>query len=302
MSGTASALRKHWLELVWALFAAANVAAILVAPEWETFPSHLLWVSLMLLYGFHVWRLSATAAVLTAVVLGVGGALAWVAYKGSAGWDELIEVPLMAAVFVAAAWHARRREAALERAERSATKEHEFVRDASHQLRTPITVARGHVELIASAGAGEEVAKDAEVALRELDRLETISDGLLIIAAADHPGFLGREDVDLERVIVNTARRWGTAAPRRWLVDVRAEGTLPADEERLLTALDALVENAVKFTQEDDRIAIVGRAEGGVAVLEVSDTGVGIPSAYLPRVFDRFSRSDGEAPAWGSRS
>ena len=109
----------------------------------------------------------------------------------------------------------------------------------------------------------------------------------------EHPEFLSRSPVDLERLIVETAtalERYGgqalAGAARRW------DGALSGDEERLQTTLDALIENAVKFTDENDRIEIVGRSEGSLAVIDVSDTGVGIPPDQLTRIFDRFSRVD----------
>jgi signal transduction histidine kinase len=134
-------------------------------------------------------------------------------------------------------------------------------------------------------------------ALRQVSRKTSfISERLLILAAAEHPEFLRRAPVDFEDLIVETARRWSVAAERRWQVDAPAEGVLYADEERLQATLDALIENAVKFTREDDRITIVGRGDNSTAVIEVADTGDGIPPEQLPRIFDRFSRADAGRP------
>jgi len=196
----------------------------------------------------------------------------------------------------------KRRQTALDEVKRLAEIEHRLlerernlVRDASHELRTPITVARGHAELIRQTERGQ-VAEDAGIILDELGHLSRIADRLLILAAAEHPEFLRPAPIDLERLIVDTARRWSVAAPRQWRVNAPVEGLLYADEERLQSTLDALIENAVKFTREDDRIAIVGRNENSIAVIEVSDTGGGIPPAQLSRIFDRFSRVDEGRP------
>jgi two-component system OmpR family sensor kinase len=299
MSDIGSTLRKHWLEVGWALFAAANVAVILVLTRWETTPFHFIWVSLTIVYGLRVWSTRATVAVLSTVMLVTGAALVWSVARSHQGIDELAEVPLMAAMFVAMVWHATRRQAATDEVERLAETEHrmlerhqEFIRDASHELRTPITVARGHAELIRAGSEGTQAADDAEVVLDELGRLARISERLLILASAEYPDFLHREPVDVEELVEEGGRRWSVTAPRRWEVRVDAPGTVDADRERIRFALDALVENAVKFTGEGDRVAIVGRAADGQVILEVSDEGLGIPIDEQERIFDRFARVD----------
>ena len=313
MSGTASAppsslrhpvafLRTYWLEILWVAFSAANLAAIVVVPSAETVPFHFVWVSLTLVYGIRLWRVGTTAVVLLAVMVTTGVTLTWAVAHTEAGFDEVAEVPLMAAMFITVMWHVRRRQAALDEVKRLAEIEHRLlerernlVRDASHELRTPITVARGHAELIRQTEHGQ-VAEDAGIILDELGHLSRIADRLLILAAAEHPEFLRRAPVDLERLIVDTARRWSVTANRQWRVSAPVEGILYADEERLQSTMDALIENAVKFTHADDRIAIVGRNDGSTAVIEVSDSGNGIPPDQLARIFDRFSRLEEGRP------
>src|SRR4051794_37988580 len=103
--------------------------------EWETVPFHFVWVSLTIMYGFRVWSPASTAVtlVVTCIVMTIG--IVFVVGGGTAAPAELAEVPLMALMFVAMVWHARRRQAALEELERSRESEREFVRNASHQLR-----------------------------------------------------------------------------------------------------------------------------------------------------------------------
>jgi signal transduction histidine kinase len=301
MWGIGSRLRRYWLEVAWAAFSAANVAVLFRLSPWETIPFHLVWVSLSILYGYRVWREGTTAAVLVVVCLATGAGLTWsVVHSSGNRYDELTEVPLMAGMFVAMVWHARRHRAATEEVRRLAEGEHrllerqrEFVRDASHELRTPITVARGHAELIRAAVAGSAIAEDADVVLDELSRLGRISERLLILVAAGHPGFLRPTDFGLGPFLASIARRWAAAARRRWRTDLRAEGVLRADQERLAVAVDALVENAVKFTREGDVVAVVGRQDGPGALIEVRDAGEGIPSDQLERIFEPFSRADG---------
>jgi signal transduction histidine kinase len=106
--------------------------------------------------------------------------------------------------------------------------------------------------------------------------------------------------VDVEELIEESGRRWSVTAPRRWEVRVDAPGVVDADRERIRFALDALVENAVKFTGEGERVAILARADDGQVILEVSDGGMGISADEQDRIFDRFARvDDGRARGTG---
>jgi signal transduction histidine kinase len=301
MSDIGSTLRRHWVEIAWGLFAAANVAVILMLDRWETIPFHFIWVSLTLVYGVRLWR-QRTTIFLLLVVMGVTAlALGWSITRGHESPDELSEVPLMAAMFVAMVWHAERRQSAIEETARLAESEHrllmsqrEFVRDASHELRTPITVARGHAELIRDAHLKGQVAKDAEVILDELGHLSILSERLLILTTAGHPGFLSTKALRVEPFIRGVVRRWTPTAPRVWQVGIAARGTIRADPGRLETALDGLLENAVKATDEGDTIHVSCRAAGDDLVIEVADDGRGIAAEDLPRIFDRFARVDAD--------
>ena len=298
MSDIGSTLRRRWVEVAWGLFAAANVAVILKLSHWETIPFHFVWVSLTLVYGIRLWRLRTTMLVLLVVMVVTGAALAWSIGRGHEGPDELAEVPLMAAMFLAMVWHAERRRTATEEAGRLAESEHrvllgqrEFVRDASHELRTPITVARGHAELIRDSGINGQVSKDAEVILDELGHLSSLSERLLILTTAGHPGFLSIGPVEVETFADGLVRRWMPTAERDWQVRVEARGTIRADRERLETALDGVLENAVKATDDGDSIRVECRSrDDGRLVIEVSDEGRGIRAEDLPRIFDRFTR------------
>jgi signal transduction histidine kinase len=286
-------VRRYWPELLWGAFAAVNVAVMVALDEWQTVPFHLVWVSLTILYGFRVWSNGPVAAVLIAVGLTTGAAL----WSGS-GVDEMTEVPLMSAMFLAMVWHARRREAALAAANAAAERERDFIRDASHLLRTPITVARGHAELAAASADGQN-AQDLGVVVDELGRLSRISSRLLVLASAEHPNFQRTRPVSLAGLVESTVRRWAVTTDRELRAEVQADGTVPADEERLVAALDALVENAVKATGPGDRIAVRTRAEGDVAVLEIADTGTGIEPEAMAHVFDRFVRQPHPAGGTG---
>jgi signal transduction histidine kinase len=270
-----------------------NTLAVIATTPAETIPYHNIWLSLAILYGYRMWSVRV-ALILLGLVAVVSGAALIYALMPEGHLGEAAEIPMMSMLFLIMVWFARRRQAAAEALQRSSERERDFVRDASHQLRTPITVARGHAELIRDAG-DPVVATDAAIVLGEMERLSRISDRLLILASAQEPSFVARTPVALAELLDDAARRWEVTAPRLWLVRVDTEGTVMADANHIDTALDALIENAVKATRDGDRIEIRLRAEADVAVIEVSDNGVGVDPRNLERVFDRFWRGDASA-------
>jgi signal transduction histidine kinase len=296
MPGTAS-LRHRWIELAWGGFAVANLTAMWLWPHWETIPFHFIWVSLTLLYGFRVWPLPATAALLLSVVVATGVQILSDAFYGTQLWGELFEVPLMSAMFVAMVWHARRRQDAMNVVERQAEqqrslleRQERFLVDASHELRTPVTIARGHLELLRRLDIRGEA--EIEVALDELARIEGIVERLLLLANAGQPDFLAPEDVDLEPFLEDIFMRWSEVAPRAWRLGTLVPGTIRADPEGLRVALDSLLENAVKYTTPDDAIELGSTADGRDVVIEIADEGCGVPPEALEQIFERFARAD----------
>jgi signal transduction histidine kinase len=290
--------RDRWLFVAWVVFSLANLAAMLLVPDWETVPFHFIWVSLTLLYGFQVWGTRPTLAVLVFVMAATGIAIAIDYAHGDQPLDEITEVPLMAAMFAAMVWHARRRVSAMEETERVSAqnlelleRERRFVQDASHELRTPITVALGHTELIQRQTTDPTVVQDAAVIADELMRLRRLVDGLLLLAGTEDPQLLHLRPVDVEGIAVGALRRW-EATPRRWVLGAADEAIVMADAERLEVAFDALIENAVQHTQEDGTIEVGVRRLDGRATISFRDTGSGIPAEDLDRIFDRFARAD----------
>jgi signal transduction histidine kinase len=290
--------RENWVDIAWAAFALANLAAMAYFPAWETVPFHFIWVSLTLLYGFRVWRTRPTLAVLAGVMASTGLFIGIDTIRGEQPPDELTEVPLMAAMFLAMVWHARRRVAATAEVERISManarlvgRQRRFVQDASHELRTPITVALGHAELIQRTTTDPTIASDASVISDVLLRLRRLADRLLLLASTEDPQFLHRTSVDLRITVEEALHRWA-AAPRRWSFGALHDAVVLADAERLGVALDALIENAIAHTTDGDEIELSVRATATTAVASVRDTGAGIAPADLDRVFERFARAD----------
>jgi signal transduction histidine kinase len=289
-------LRRYRVELLWAAFAFANYAAMIAWPSWETIPFHFVWISLTLLYGFRVWPMRATLVILGFVVAFTGASIMLDAFAGIQLWGELFEVPLMSAMFLAMVWHARRRVDAVRIAEDEAEerrsmleRQERFIHDASHELRTPVTIARGHLELLADQAPTSEL----DVALDELRRIDAIIERLLVLAAAEQPDFLQIEAVDVELFLEDVFMRWSEVAPRAWRLGPLAGGALLVDPDRLRAALDALLENAVKYTDENAAIELRARPAGpGQILIEVEDEGSGVDEEALERIFDRFARAD----------
>ncbi len=224
-------------------------------------------------------------------------ALAIAAIGSDIEWVEAAVIPLVLAIFLGLVWHGRRRQAALSEVQglvqvRASLLERQerFLHDASHELRTPVTIARGHLELLRRERPDTP---ELEVALDELGRMERIVERLLLLAKSEQQGFAFQE-IDLEAFLSDLFMRWSEVAPRAWRLDVDLSGRLLVDPEALRNALDALLENAVKYTDPGDAIELAAHTDGtGGVVIEVSDSGLGVPSDALPRIFDRWARADG---------
>ena len=286
-----------WVDAAWVGFSLVNLASIVIFARWETVPFHFIWISLTLLYGFRVWAIRPTLWVLAVVVATTFAAIGYDVWRGAQPVDELNEVPLMAAMFWLMVWHARRRLAADHERDmvsdenaRLLTTQRRFLQDASHQLRTPITIALGHAELLARELADRGQNRDIQVVVGELTRLRRLGERLLVIAASEDPDFLYPEPVRLDRFTMEVIRKWRPTAARRWQLGRLDAVTVSADRERLGLAVDALLENAVRHTTEGDMIqlSVVADGQGAPARMIVADTGAGIRLTELERIFDRF--------------
>jgi signal transduction histidine kinase len=290
-------LQRRAVEAAWFAFAGANLVAMALWPSWETIPFHFIWISLTLIYGFRVWAPGATGVVLGLVIAATGSLILSDAFSGDQLWGELFEVPLMSAMFLAMVWHARRRQDALrtlegEAAERAAllAQQKRFLHDVSHELRTPVTIARGHLEVLRRLNG--KPAQEVEVALDELGRIEHILERLLLLAKSKQPDFVAISEVEVEPFLEDVLVRWSGIVPRSWRLGELVHGTVRADPEALRIALDALLENAVKYTAPADAITLDARAADGSLLIRIADEGQGLPPGWSDRIFERFARAD----------
>jgi signal transduction histidine kinase len=290
--------RSSWVDIAWVVFIGLNLLAMRLLPTWQTIPFLVIWLSLTAIYGFRLWHLGSTLVTVGTLTLATGGLIGWQVLRGKQDADYLAEVPLIAMMFVVMVWHSRRRAAAMneinrvsEHNRRLLEQQRQFLQDASHELRTPITVALGHAELIEKAATDQAIAKDARVAVDELLRLRRLTSRLLLLAATDGPDFLSLAPVNVADLILDTLHRWSHTS-RRWSLGTLDEASLQADEDRLTLALDALIENAVHHTDSDGQITLSARRDGDNVILAVTDSGSGIPAAEISRIFGRFARVD----------
>jgi signal transduction histidine kinase len=173
-----------------------------------------------------------------------------------------------------------------------------FVDDAGHELRTPITVIRGHLDLMGD----EPREQQATLALvdDELDRMHRIVNDLLTLAKAERPDFLRFDPVDLAALTEEVHAKAAALGPRDWRLAGVGHGVVIADRQRLTQLMMQLAQNAVQHTSEGDRIEIGSGLTGADVVLWVQDFGEGIAPSDIEHIFDRFARGTHRLAAEGA--
>jgi two-component system, OmpR family, sensor kinase len=181
----------------------------------------------------------------------------------------------------------------MDRLEEGFRRQRDFVSDASHELRSPLTVLRGRIEqLIGQAGDRDAITADAEELMREVRRMERLTDDMLTLAKAERGGLVQRRRVVIDDFVQDLQRDLPLLGPRHYTVESSIHGDLEADPDRLSQVLRNLVANAVRHTSPEGHIDISIGSENGAAVFAVRDDGTGIEPDQLGRIFDRFHRTD----------
>jgi signal transduction histidine kinase len=191
-----------------------------------------------------------------------------------------------------AAEMARSFNAMLDRLEAVFRSQREFVRDASHELRDPLTIVAGHLELLGEDP--EERRKTIALVIDEIERMGRIVDDLQLLADTEQPDFLQPAWVDAALFSHELTAKASALASRRWKLDDGAgDGIFYADRHRLTEAVMNLAHNAVQHTLPNDTVAIGLTLDERQVRLWVRDTGFGIPAAEQGRIFHRFTRGKG---------
>jgi signal transduction histidine kinase len=185
----------------------------------------------------------------------------------------------------------------VEQAEATFRSQRQFAADASHELRSPLTVLGGYVDVLAREPLASSVpGQRALTAMRrEIDRLSRLAGDLLLLTQLEAGGRgVERQDVDLGELVDGLAAATRVMAPGRRIESVRNGRLLVrVDPDRLTQAVMNLVDNALRHAPADGRIELSTRAEEGVAVAAVTNDGVPIPAEHLPHLFERFYRANG---------
>lgn len=178
--------------------------------------------------------------------------------------------------------------AMLDRLEEAFRTQRRFADDAGHELRTPITVIRGHLELLEDDP--RERRETLALVNDELERMSRIVDDLLVLAKSEQPDFLSLETVDVEPFTNDVFAKARALGEQGWRLDGRGRGRIVADQHRLTQALMQLAENAARYAPADGQIAIGSSVDDGEARFWVRDQGPGIAPGDRERIFTRFGR------------
>jgi signal transduction histidine kinase len=184
---------------------------------------------------------------------------------------------------------ARTFNAMLDRLEAAFESQRAFVSDAGHELRTPITIIRGHLELLGDDP--EDRRRTIARVTDELDRMNRFVEDLLTLAKAERRDFLQPEELELD-VLTDELRAKVTALGQRdWQLERVGAGRVHADRHRVTQAVMNLADNAVQHTSEGARIVLGSEIRDGEARLWIRDTGPGVELEERERIFERFARA-----------
>jgi signal transduction histidine kinase len=164
-----------------------------------------------------------------------------------------------------------------------------FINDAGHELRTPITIIQGHLELMGDDP--QERRETLTLVMDELNRMNRFVNDLVLLAKSERSDFLHLETIDIHTLTHDLFAKATALAPRCWQLGEVANGDFVGDRQRVTGAMMNLAQNAAQHTQETDIIEIGSQAVNQAVQFWVRDTGQGILPEDQARIFDRFARA-----------
>ena len=176
----------------------------------------------------------------------------------------------------------------LKRLDWAFTSQQNFINDAGHELRTPITIIRCYLEQLKGYSSEEQEA--LAIINNELIRMSRLVEELLLLVKAKHPDFLRLEIVSISAFTQELYSMVTGLADRKWCLESKGSGRLVADGQRLTQAGLNLVQNAIQHTTESDVISIGSDSKDGYFRFWIRDTGAGIEPQEQPHIFERFAR------------
>ena len=181
--------------------------------------------------------------------------------------------------------------AMLDRLESGFRSQRQFLDDAGHELKTPLTVVSGHLEVMDSSDPAD-VDETRGLVLDEVDRMSRLVGDLILLAKSRRPDFVRPEQVELGPFSQQLLAKARVLGDRSWRLESMAEGTARIDAQRLTQAVLQLVDNAVKHTDSGEEIALgTVLHHDGAFHLWVRDTGDGVREQDREQIFERFGRS-----------
>ena len=177
-------------------------------------------------------------------------------------------------------------------------KQTEFVENASHELRTPLTIIQAKQELLLQEPESKilENSEDINLTLKETKRLTKMIKELMSLARADNNDYkLNKEKTDIDKLIKEVTIPYidfAKVQEKNIILDLQYGKEIKIDKNKIIELLIILLDNAIKYTEENDTITIKTYSKDGKFNIELQDTGVGISDEGLKRVFDRFYRED----------
>jgi signal transduction histidine kinase len=188
----------------------------------------------------------------------------------------------------------------MDRLETAFDTQRNFINDAGHELKTPITIIRGHLELMEADEPSQR--ETVDLVIDELDRMNRLVEDLVLLAKAERPDFLQIETIELNSFIVELFNKLKKLGQRNWhLENEILSGKMTGDRQRITQAIINLANNAVQHTITDSLIVFGAKLEGDRVEFWVRDTGNGIAADEQKRIFDRFTRvKNARRPSEGS--
>lgn len=179
--------------------------------------------------------------------------------------------------------------AMMERLENAFDTQRNFINDAGHELKTPITIIRGHLELMEADSQSQQ--ETIELVIDEIDRMNRLVADLVLLAKSERPDFLQIETIELTSFVQELFNKLEKLGERNWHLDNEIlSSKMTGDRQRITQAIINLANNAVQHTITDSLIIFGAKLENNSVKFWIRDTGDGIATDEQKRIFDRFTR------------